>query len=156
MSGYGAGLEDFNLRIGKMSVAYLTGARPDVITQNGNYAKTNIDVRLYDVNAPGGKLGAWFNFARAKGGTTQTGTVIPTTNGYALGIGHQRLEWHGGYNALSVQYGKGAASNFSTSIDDPTAFAKSSKRLQIAEHLLLQPNDKFAVMPIVVYQRTQN
>src|SRR5258708_7268752 len=46
MSGYGAGVEDWNLRIGKLSVAYLAGARPDIVTQNGNYAKSNIDVRL--------------------------------------------------------------------------------------------------------------
>ena len=136
-------------------MAYLAGDRPDVATQNGNYAKSNIDVRLYDVNGPGGKFGAWVNFARAKGGVTPTGAIIPTSNGYAFGVGHQRLEWHGGYNWISVQYGKGAASNFSTSIDDPTAFVDSSKRFRIAEHMLLQPNDTFAIMPIVVYQRTQ-
>jgi maltoporin len=39
----------------KVSVAYLGGSRPDVATQYGNYAKSNIDVRLYDINAPGGK-----------------------------------------------------------------------------------------------------
>jgi maltoporin len=156
MSGYGAGVEDFNVGIGKMSLAFLAGARPDVITEVGNYAKSNIDVRLYDVNAPGGKIAAWFNFARAKGGTTQTGNVIPTSNGYAFGISHQRLEWEGGYNWFSIQYGTGAASNFSTSIDDPTPFIKDSKRFRIAEHLLIQPNDKFAIMPIFVYQRTQN
>jgi len=155
MSGYGGGVEDVSVKVGRMALAYLAGARPDVITQNGNYAKSNIDVRLYDVKAPGGKFGAWFNFARAKGGTTDSGAVIPTANGYAFGIGHQRLEWHGGYNWVSIQYGKGAASNFSTSIDDPTAFVKDSKKFRIVEHLLLQPNDKFAIMPIVIYQRTQ-
>jgi maltoporin len=156
MSGYGAGVEDLNARIGKFSLAYIAGARPDVTTQNGNYAKNNIDLRLYDVKAPGGKLGAWFNFAKAKGGTTQNGVVIPNTDGYAFGIGHQRLEWHGGYNWLSVQYGKGVASNFSSSIDDPTTFLESSKRFRVAEHFLVQPNGRFAIMPIVVYQRTQN
>jgi maltoporin len=156
MSGYGAGVEDVDVKVGKMSFAYLAGARPDVITEDGNYAKSNIDVRLYDVKAPGGKLGVWFNFARAKGGATQTGDVIPTANGYAFGIAHQRLEWQGGYNWFSVQYGKGAASNFSTSIDDPSPYIKDSKRFRIAEHMLLQPNDKFAIMPIFVYQRTQS
>lgn len=156
MSGYGAGVEDMNVRIGKMSFAYLAGARPDVTTQNGNYAKSNIDLRLYDVKAPAGKLALWFNFARAKGGAAQDGAVIATANGYAFGIAHQRLEWHGGYNWFSVQYGKGAASNFSTAIDDPTPSLKDSKRFRIAEHLLLQPNDSFAVMPIFVYQRTQS
>ncbi|HYO83106.1 MAG TPA: carbohydrate porin [Bryobacteraceae bacterium] len=156
MSGYGAGIEDINARIGKMSVAFLAGARPDVLTQSGNYAKSNIDVRLYDVNAPGGKVGMWFNCARAHGGTTEAGTVIPSSTGCAVGMAHQRLEWHGGYNWLSVQYGTGAASNFSTSIEDPSAFGGPSKRLRIVEHLLLQPTDKFAIMPIVVYQQTHN
>src|SRR5947208_16692462 len=78
------------------------------------------------------------NFARAKGGTTQTGNVIPSANGYAFGIGQQRLEWHGGYNWISFQYGKGTASNFSTSIDDPSTFVETSKRLRVVEHLLIQ------------------
>jgi maltoporin len=156
MSGYGGGVEDLNVKVGKMAVAFLAGARPDVVTENGNYAKSNIDVRLYDVKAPGGKLAAWFNFARAKGGTTPTGTVIPTSNGYAFGIAHQRLEWKGGYNWFSVQYGKGAASNFSTSIDDPTPFLRDTKRFRIAEHLLIQTNDRFAIMPVFVYQRSHS
>jgi len=162
MSGYGAGVEDWNLRIGKMSVAYLAGARPDIVTQNGNYAKSNIDVRLYDLKGPFGLWGVWFDFATAKGGTTQpggttqAGTVIPTSNGYAFGLRHQRLEWHGGYNTFSIQYGKGAASNFSTSIDNPSPFIKSSERLLIAEHLLVQPNDRFAIMPIFIFQRTRD
>jgi maltoporin len=152
MSGYGAGVEDWNLRIGKISVAYLAGARPDIVTQNGNYAKNNVDVRLYDLKGPFGLYAVWFDFANAKGGTTPSGTVIPTANGYAFGLRHQRLEWHGGYHAFSIQYGKGAASNFSTSIDNPDPFIKSSERLLIAEHLLVQPNDRFAIMPIFIFQ----
>src|SRR6266705_3064862 len=93
MSGYGAGVEDWNIHIGKVSVAYLAGARPDIVTQNGGYAKSNIDVRLYDLKGPFGLWGVWFDFATAKGGTAQTGALIPTANGYAFGIRHQRLEW---------------------------------------------------------------
>jgi maltoporin len=156
MSGYGGGVEDLNVKVGKMAVAFLAGARPDITTENGNYAKSNVDVRLYDVKAPGGKLAAWFNFANAKGGTKPDGTVIPSSDGYAFGIAHQRLEWKGGYNWFSVQYGKGAASNFSTSIDDPTPFIKDTKRFRIAEHMLVQTNDKFAIQPVFVYQRTQS
>lgn len=156
MSGYGAGIEDWNLRIGKMSVAFLSGARPDIVTQYGNYAKSNIDVRFYDLKGPFGLFGFWFNYATAKGGTTQAGTIIPTTDGYAFGLRHQRLEWHGGYHAFSIQYGKGAASNFSTSIEEPTPFLKNSERLLIAEHLLVQPNDRFAIMPIFVFQRKRD
>jgi len=156
MSGYGAGVEDWDLRIGKMSVAYLAGARPDIVTQNGNYVKSNIDVRLYDLKGPFGLWGVWFDFATTKGGTTQTGAIIPNSNGYAVGIRYQRLEWHGGYHTFSIQYGKGAASNFSTSIEDPNPFLKNSERLLIAEHLLIQTNDRFAIMPIFIFQRKRD
>ena len=166
MSGYGAGVEDWNLRIGKMAVAYLAGARPDIVTQYGNYAKSNIDVRFYDLKGPFGLFGVWFDYSVAKGGTvqsisTQTGTptagaVIPTTDGYAIGIRQQRLEWHGGYNTFGFQYGKGAASNFSTSIDNPSPFLGSSERLLLTEQLLVQPNDRFAIMPIFVFQRQRD
>jgi maltoporin len=156
MSGYGAGIEDWNLRIGKLSVAYLAGARPDIVTQYGNYAKSNIDVRLYDLKGPAGLWAGWFNFATSKGGTTSTGTVVPTTDGYAFGLRHQRLEWHGGFHTFSIQYGTGAASNFSTSIDDPTPFLHSSARFLAVEQVLFQPNDRFAIMPIFIYQRSKD
>jgi maltoporin len=156
MSGYGAGVEDLNLDIGKLAVAFLSGARPDIITQNGNYARNNIDVRFYDLKGPMGLWSGWFNFATAKGGQTATGTAIPTTSGYAFGFRHQRLEWKGGYNSFEVGYGTGAASNFANSISDPTPFSNSSARLVVTEHLLLQPNDRFAIMPIFVYQRSKD
>jgi maltoporin len=156
MSGYGGGVEDLHVGIGKLAVAFLSGARPDIVTENGNYAKSNIDVRLYDMKAPLGRVGLWFDYAHAKGGTTQTGAFIPSAGGVAFGLRFQRLEWHGGYNTFSIQYGKGAASNFSTSIDDSNPFLKSSERLLIAEHLLIQPNDRFAVMPIFVFQRKRD
>src|SRR5215475_11122136 len=156
MSGYGAGFEDVHLGPGKLAVAYLAGARPDLVTENGFLAKNNIDVRLYDMKGPLGLWSAWFDFATAKGGQTTTGNLIPTTNGYAFGLRHQRLEWHGGYHSLEVGYGTGAASNFSTSIDNPTAFINSTARLVVTEHLLLQPNDRFAIMPIFVYERTKD
>ena len=35
MSGYGGGVEDLHVGIGKMAVAFLAGARPDIVTQNG-------------------------------------------------------------------------------------------------------------------------
>src|SRR5262245_43038119 len=102
MSGYGGGVEDVHVGVGKLAVAFLSGARPDIVTQNGNYAKSNIDVRLYDMKAPFGRIGLWFDYANAKGGTTQNGSAIPTADGYAFGFRFQRLEWHGGYNTFSI------------------------------------------------------
>lgn len=156
MSGYGGGLEDLHVKVGKLAVAYIAGARPDIVTDHGYLAKSNIDVRLYDLKGPAGLWAGWFNFATTKGGRTSTGIAVPTTDGYAFGLRHQRLEWHGGYHLLAVQYGTGAASNFSSSIDDPTPYLRRSARFQVVEHLLFQPNDKFAIMPIFIYQRVKD
>jgi maltoporin len=169
LSGYGAGIEDLNVDVGKLAVAFLNTARPDIVTENGNLAKSNIDVRLYDMKAPGGTLGVWFDYATSKGGTITTGTApgltslttIPTSDGYAFGFRHQRLEWHGGYHVFSIQYGTGAASNFSnpgdgTTIPNPTPYINNSRQFLITEQVVFQPNDRFAVMPIFVYQRTKD
>ena len=156
MSGYGGGVEDLNLRVGKMAVAYLAGARPDVATQNGNYIKNNLDVRLYDLKGAAGIWAGWFDFATSRGGTTTTGSIIPNSNGYGVGLRYQRLKWRGGFQAIGIQYGTGAASNFSATIDDPTPFVDRSARLLITGQLLFQPGDRFAIMPIAIYQRTKD
>ena len=156
MSGYGGGVEDFDVKIGSMSLAFISGARPDIVTQNGNLAKSNIDLRIYNVKGPFGLWAGWFDYATSKGGKTSTGTVIPTSDGYAIGLRHQRLEWHGGYHAFYVGYGTGAASNFSASLDNPTPYLNSSARFLVGEQVLVQPNDKFAIMPIFVYQKNKD
>ena len=170
MSGYGGGVEDLDVRIGKLATAFVSAARPDIVTQNGNLAKSNVDVRLYDLKGPAGLWGVWFDYATSKGGSVVSGStltsptipaIIPTTDGYAFGIRHQSLEWHGGYHTFSAQYGTGAASNFSnpgngTTIPNPTPFINRSRQLLITEHLLFQPNDLFAIMPIFLFQRTKD
>ena len=161
LSGYGGGFEDVRLGNAKLALAFLAGARPDITTQNGNYAKSNIDLRVYGVRGPWGLYGAWFDFAASKGGTTPGGTAIPTNNGEAFGFKFQRLEWHGGYEEFGIQYGTGAASNFSspgsgTVVENPTGFINNQAQFLITEQLLLQPNDEFAIMPIFVYQRTKD
>jgi maltoporin len=156
MSGYGAGVEDLNLGFGKMALAFLGGARPDIVTGNGTYAKSDVDVRLYDLKGPGGHWGAWFDWANSKGGTTPTGTVIPTANGYAFDVRQTQLEWHGGYHSFSIAYGTGAASNYSTSIDDPTPYIRRSAKFLATEQVLFQTSERFAIMPIFVYQRSRD
>jgi len=164
-SGYGGGVEDLNVGIGKLAVAFLSGGRPDIVTQNGTLAKNNIDVRLYGVKGPHlwgvpeGLWSGWFDYAWSKGGTTSGGTsstIIPTTDGYAFGLKHELLEWHGGYHSFSVQYGTGAASNFSTSIIGPAPYINRSAQLLVTEQILYQPNDRFAIMPIFVYQQSKD
>src|SRR5271170_4177440 len=167
-SGYGGGVEDLNVGIGKLAVAFISAARPDIVTQNGNLAKSTIDVRLYGVKGPrireipSGLWSAWFDYAWSKGGTTTAtsttapGTAVPTSDGYAFGFKHELLEWHGGYHSGSIQYGTGAASNFSAAITGPAPYVNRSAQFLITEQVLYQPNDRFAIMPIFVYQQTKD
>lgn len=169
MSGYGGGVEDLSVVFGKLAVAFINTSRPDIVTVNGNLTKSNIDARLYDVKGPFGLWGGWFDYATSKGGTITSATApsstsvttIPTSDGYAFGFRHQRLEWHGGYNTFMIQYGTGAASNFSnpgngTTIPNPTPYVNFTRQFLATEQVVYQPNDKFAVMPIFVYQRTKD
>src|SRR5262249_6580842 len=89
-------------------------------------------------------------------GQTAAGANIPTNDGFAVGVAHQRLEWLGGYNWLSVQYGRGAGRNFSSAVDGPTPFPKDSERFRVVEDALIQPSDTFAIMPIFIYQQTKS
>jgi maltoporin len=175
MSGYGGGVEDLNVGFGKAAIALLGGAIPQYVTNNGTYSKGNIDARLYDIKAPLGKVAFWFDYSAAKGGTYQTSVcavqicnarqaaangveniTIPTTTGYAFGFTHQRLEWKGGYTQFGIQYGKGAASNFSSSLDNPTTYLNKSARFLVTEQLVIQPNKRFAIMPIALYERNKD
>lgn len=157
MSGYGGGVEDVDLKFAQGALAFIGGARPDIVTNSGTYAKGNVDARIYGIPAPLGTLELWFNFAATGGsGLTATGDSVPTATGVAIGVIHRRLNWLGGYNWFSVQYGRGPASNFSTAIDDPTPFMSDSERFRIGEHALIQPNHFFAIMPIFVYEQSKD
>jgi maltoporin len=169
MSGYGGGVEDLDLKFGTAAVAFIGVARPDVVTQNGNMTASHIDATVYDVKGPLGLWGVWFDYATSKGGQITSASVpgssavtnIPSANGYAYGIRHQRLEWYGGYHTFLIQYGTGAASNFSgpgigTTIPTPSLDTAKSKQFLATEQIVLQPNDRFAVMPIFLFQRMKN
>jgi len=152
MSGYGGGVEDLDLRIGHMAVAYLAGANQNFQTPSGALAKSNIDVRLYDMKAPVGRFAVWYNFAAVKGGASN-GVAYPSLQGNAFGFQYLRTEFHGGYNKFTLQYGKGAASNFNTFIDAPSPYLADSSTFRITEQVLVQPNNRWSMMPIFLYQR---
>jgi maltoporin len=152
-SGYGGGVEDLNVGFGKASLSYLAGARDDITTDNGTYAKSVVDARVYDIKAPLGKIGFWFDYSHSKGGTTSTGTIVPSVGGWAVGFAHSRTEWLGGYNRLTIQYAVGAAANFSTGIEDPTPFNENAHTFRFTESTVLQPAKYFAIQPAFVYQQ---
>ena len=152
MSGYGGGVEDIDARIGHVAVSYLAGANQSFVTPSGALAKSNIDVRIYDMKAPVGRFSVWYNFAATKGGTSN-GVTYPSAQGNAFGFQYLRTEFHGGYNKFTLQYGTGAASDFNTFIAAPSSFLQDSHTFRITEQVLVQPNVRWSMMPIFLYQR---
>ena len=156
MSGYGAGVEDLNLGFGKMALAYLAGARPDIVTENGNLREEQHRRAPVRREGPGGTLGGWFDFANSKGGTTPTGTAIPTTDGYAFGrapAATRMARWLSLVFAPVRNRSSQQLQHFDRTIQRRLSVARA--RLLVTEQVLFQPNDRFAIMPIFVYQRTQ-
>jgi len=74
-------------------------------------------------------------------------------DGYAVGCAIQRLEGHGGYHVWASNSGTGAAqSPTRTSIDDPTPFDHSSRRLLITRACSpFNPTTCSAIMPSLFY-----
>ncbi|ABF39462.1 porin, LamB type [Candidatus Koribacter versatilis Ellin345] len=152
-AGYGGGVEDLNLNFAKTSLAYFIGAHEDINTGSGRYVKNMLDARLYDIKAPLGKVGLWYDYSFSKGGTTtDTNTDIASVGGWALGFTHTRTEWLGGYHRFTFQYGEGAAANFNSGTADPTPFLPDAKTYRVTESVVLQPSKVFAIQPLVIYQ----
>jgi maltoporin len=155
MSGYGGGVEDINTKFGHMAVSYLAGASENITTPSGPLAKSNIDVRIYDMKTLSGRFAVWYNFAASKGGVFN-GTLYPSTQGNAFGFYYLHPEFYGGYHKFTFQYGNGAASDFNTFIVPPTPFSHDANTFRITEQVLVQPNNRWSMMPIFLYQRSKD
>ena len=89
-SGYGGGFEDLNVGNGRLAVAFISAARPDIVTQNGNLAKSTIDVRIYGVKGP-----------RIQGNTYRSpGPVGSITHGPRVVRRSQRAQQHRAQSCL--------------------------------------------------------
>jgi maltoporin len=152
LSGYGGGVEDVPVGSARASLAYIGSTQPTSPTgATGNVAKSTVDARIQGVKAPGGEINLWYDYAFAKSGRlTAEGIALPSANGHALGFQHKRAEFLGGYHTITFQVGTGAASNLVSTAQSPTANWQQAKTYLFSDHTLIQPNKKFAVMPIFV------
>lgn len=164
MSGYGGGVEDVPLgSFGKVALAWLGGSVDHYVTDHGNVAKQNLDLRLYDVKVPFGKVTLWFNYANTRGGETRNvfdaaGDLlhIQSAAGWAVGLIHRTEEerlW-GGYNEFSIQYGEGAAYNFASTLDQSGPDLGGASRFRITDQFTIQPWVHFSMQLIGLYEDT--
>jgi maltoporin len=179
MSGYGGGVEDVPIGdFAKLSLAWLGGSVDNYATDNGDTAKQNIDLRLYDIKAPFGKVTLWFDYANTKGGEVRdvfnpdgSKFNVQSSAGWAVGLIHRTNEaeeasdgkgsvpqktglW-GGYNEFSIQYGSGAAYNFASTLDASGPNLDDASRFRVTDQLTIQPSPHFAMQAIGIYEDTK-
>ena len=100
MSGYGAGVEDIPLGdFAKLQVAWLGGSVDNYMTDHGNVAKQNLDVRFTDIKVLAGKLTLWLDYSRTRGGDVRNvfdpngnPFSIESSSGWAVGLIHRTNE----------------------------------------------------------------
>jgi maltoporin len=164
MSGYGGGVEDVPVgNFGKLALAWIGGSVDNYATDNGDVAKQNIDLRLYDIKAPGGKLTLWFDYSNTKGGEVRdvfkadgSEFHVQGSGGWAVGLIHRTEEeklW-GGYNEFSIQYGEGAAYNFASTLDASGPDLDEASRFRVTDHITIQPSKHFSAQLVGVYEDT--
>jgi maltoporin len=114
----------------------------------GNVPKSTIDARWYDVEVPGGHGAFWYNFANSKiGRLVESGQPYPAATGHNFGFEHKRTEFHGGFHRFNIQSGSGAAANLQATLQTPTQYWQQARTVVVTDHALLQPSEKFSVMP---------
>jgi maltoporin len=165
MSGYGGGVEDVPIgNFGKLALAWLGGSVDGYVTDNGNVGKQNIDLRLYDIQVPLGKLTLWFDYANTKGGEVRNvfdangdRIDIQTSGGFAVGLIHRTEDekFLGGYNEFSIQYGEGAAYNFASTLDASGPDLDDASRFRVTDHFTIQPSPHFAMQTVGIYEETK-
>jgi maltoporin len=155
MSGPGGGFENMDLGVGKLHVAFIGGSNDgQVIVDRGRFAKSNIDIRLTDVDVGVGALTVGVMPVFAPGGTNVnpaqpdqdsthgvSGTVMLTTPGFM-----------GGFNKVSAQFGYGGGAtlnSFIYSADDGMVF-------RLVEQAQIQPSEEFSLMGTLIAQLDDN
>jgi maltoporin len=165
MSGYGGGIEDVPLgNFGKLALAWLGGSVDNYVTDQGNAAKQNIDLRLYDVNVPFGKLTLWLDYANTRGGEVHnvfnpdgSNLDIESSSGWAIGVIHRTEDeklWNG-YNEFSIQYGQGAAYNFASTLDSSGPDLDEAWRFRVTDQITVQPWKHFSMQLAGLYEDTE-
>ncbi|MBV8659765.1 MAG: carbohydrate porin [Burkholderiales bacterium] len=133
-TGPGAGIENIDAGIGKLSYAVMRGST------SASQATTNNDIRLEGIAAnPGGSIDLTFNLVAKNNGTDSSGVKQNGTNGTAFGIIHNQNDpfgW-GGFNALVFQYATKAANLDQSAQFNPDG--NNRKAWRVVEHLVFEP-----------------
>lgn len=143
-SGPGAGIQDIDVRVGKIAVAVFQSKSNDLRTI------WRPDFRIYGVQVnPNGALEVGLSLYY----DSSQGRANPNPDRQQISpwvtIQHVQSNFFGGFNKLAFQYGTGSASPLS---QYPSGDAKSEqKSWRIVEHFVYQPSEKLSGSLTAVY-----
>ena len=166
MSGYGGGIEDYDLGFAKGSLAWIGGTNDDftgtdqIIPEDLETTdKNNFDVRLNDIDLGIGMGNLWLNYAHYK---LDDGKAIDgSADGVAVGFWLENELGENGTNTAIIQYGTGVAANFNSFSplirnsdgDFPTGVdADDQSRLRIMDVIDYTFTDKLSMQAVAIYQ----
>jgi len=172
MSGTGGGFEDLKLDFGKLAFAWIgqpgssgvsSAPDPDAANKAG-YSKTSFDLRLYDMNVPGGSGEMGLVFARATSGFDAIGNQADDSTGISAMFIHTRKGVFSadGVNKASIQFGTGAAKTLNSGFEFFSLGGQTfirpdhpdSWRLRVTENFTANLSDSFSLGPVFIYQLT--
>ncbi|NWK57676.1 carbohydrate porin [Verrucomicrobiaceae bacterium N1E253] len=171
MSGFGGGVEGIDLGIGKLAVAWFGGSIDDyssdaseVLKETNN--KNSLDIRLSDIDVPGGKGMVWLDLAHSDDLSRPNGNNVnvDSSTGAAVGLLYETDVICGGRSRTMVQYGVGAAGNFrSTQADysflslpddmDPALEVDPDDawHFRLTQDIIYQPNESWGMQGTFVW-----
>ena len=76
----------------------------------------------------------------------------PSSSGYGLTFAHTHDLSDGGYNQVSVQYGRGTGSQFTPTVQEPNEYLRDTWTFRATETILVNSWDSFAMMGTTLFQ----
>ncbi len=159
VSGPGAGLENIDLGIGKLSLAVTRdgesgGSYGWIDQQRDERATVNdiFDVRVAELNTnPGGKLELGVDYGSAN---TQDGYNLAdgaSKDGYMLTAEHTQSMFNG-FNKLVLQYATDSMTSNNNGRSQGSSIDNNGSMLRVLDHGALDFNDTWSLMYVAMYQ----
>jgi maltoporin len=159
MSGFGGGLEDYDLGFAKGSVAWIGGTLDDFTGTNDYIGdldttdKNNIDLRLNDIDIGIGRGNFWFVYShyQLEGEFSGGEELKGSADGIAAGFFLVSAFGESNKNTAVIQYGNSVAANFNSF----SPSLRTSESGEIPEGTSVEDQSRLRLMNILEYNFNQ-
>ncbi|KPA15545.1 Porin, LamB type [Candidatus Magnetomorum sp. HK-1] len=156
MSGHGGGIEDINIGLGKVAIAYMIGSNDSEpyykFKNTGRVAKNTVDIRLYDIDLPFGTGVFQISPSWVKGGFYEINdenenTIhkkFNDTSGFGVSFFYTINNFLGGFDKFTLQFGSGSSYDFSPNI----YFNNTEGDIDVDDKSTFRITNQFAICPM--------